>query len=62
MESKANKQGGDSDHALFGQPKKGRGKGPSNSKLKSEESTSKLGKVLSKIKCFICHKHDHCTS
>ena len=63
MESKANRQGGDSHHALIGQAKKGRGKGPNKGKVKSEESTSYLGKKdLSKIKCFICHKHNHYAS
>jgi hypothetical protein len=28
MESKGNRHGGDNDHALIGQTKKGRGKGP----------------------------------
>ena len=60
MESKASKQGGGINYALFGQTKKGRGKGPSKGKGKSDESTSQSGKKdLSKIKCFICHKHGH---
>jgi hypothetical protein len=63
MESKANKKGGDENLALFGQTNKGRGKGPNKGKGKSEESTSQPGKKdLSKIKCFICHKHGHYAS
>jgi hypothetical protein len=63
MESKANKKGGDENLALFGQSNKGRGKGPNKGKGKSEESTSQPGKKdLSKIKCFICHKHGHYAS
>ena len=45
MQSKANKNGG----------KKGISKGKGN----SDESTSQLGKDLSKFKCFICHKFGH---
>jgi hypothetical protein len=53
--------------ALIGQTKKGKGKGPIKGKGKgegkSEESTSQPEKKeLSKIKCFICHKHDHYAS
>jgi len=60
MESKANKKGCDEYLALFGWTNKGRGKGPSKGKEKSEESTSQPRKKnMSKIKCFICHKHDH---
>jgi hypothetical protein len=63
MESKANKKGGDENLALFGQTNKGRGKRPNKGKGKSEESASQPGKKdLSKIKCFICHKHDHYAS
>jgi hypothetical protein len=62
MESKANKKGGNENRALFGQTNKGRGKGPSKGKGKSEESTSQPGKDLSKIKCFIRHKHSHYAS
>jgi hypothetical protein len=59
MESKANKKGGDNNLALFGQTKKGRRKGLNKGKGKNEESTSQPRKDLSKIKCFICHKHGH---
>ena len=63
MESKASKQGGDSDHALIGQAKKSGGKGPSKGEAKIEESTSHARKKdLSKIKCFICHKKNHYAS
>ena len=63
MELKANKQGGDSDHALIGQTKKGKDKGQNKGKVKSEDPSSQLRKKdLSKIKCFICHKHEHCAS
>jgi hypothetical protein len=43
MESKGSRQRGDSDHALIGQTKKGRGKGPNKSKEKSEELASQPG-------------------
>ena len=57
MDSKANKKFGDDNLSLFGQTKKGRGKGPNEGKGKSEESTSQPRKKdLSKAKCFICHK------
>jgi hypothetical protein len=60
MESKASKKGGDENLALFDQTNMGKCKGPSKDKGKSEESTSQPGrKDLSKIKCFICHKHNH---
>jgi hypothetical protein len=36
MESKDSRQGGDSDHALVGQTKKGKSKGPDKGKGKSE--------------------------
>jgi hypothetical protein len=62
MEPKAIKKGGDENLALFGSSNKGRGKGSSKGKGKSEESTSQPGKDLSKIKCFICHKHGHYAS
>jgi hypothetical protein len=63
MESKGSRDGGDSDHALIGQTKKGKGKGPSKGKGKSEDSASQTRKKdLSKIKCFICHKQRHCAS
>ena len=62
MESKANMQEGNHDHALFGRMKKCRGKGPSNSEVKSEESTSHPAKNLNKIKHFICHKQGHYAS
>ena len=63
MESKASNKGGDENLALIGQTNKGRGKWPNKGKGKSEESASRLRKKnLSKIKCFICHKHDHCAS
>jgi hypothetical protein len=63
MESKASKKDGDENLALFGQTNKGRGKGPSKGKGKSEESASQQRKKdLSKIKCFICHKHNHYAS
>jgi hypothetical protein len=61
-DSKANKKGGDENLALFGQTNKGKDKGPSKGKGKSKESASQLGKDLSKIKCFICHKHGHYAS
>ena len=51
MESKANKERGDSEHALIGQIKKGRGKGLDKGKMKSERQHS-----------FMCHKNDHCAS
>jgi hypothetical protein len=35
METKGNRQGGDNDHALIGQTKKGKGKGPKKGKGKS---------------------------
>jgi hypothetical protein len=51
MESKANKKDGEGNLSLFGKSNKGRGKGPNKGKLKSEESTSHLGKKdLIKIK------------
>jgi hypothetical protein len=56
MESKASKKVGDENLALFGQPNKGRAKGPSKGKAKSEESTPQEGNELSKIKYFVCHK------
>jgi hypothetical protein len=57
------KKDGDENLALFGQSNKGKGKGPSKGKGKSEESTSQPRKKdLSKIKCFICHKHSHYAS
>jgi hypothetical protein len=60
MESKASKNGSDENLALFGQTNKDRGKGINKVKGKSEELSSQPGnKDLSKIKCFICHKHDH---
>ena len=63
MDSKANKHVGDSDHALIGQTKKGRGKGPNKGKVKSEKSSSNPGKNDSiKIKYFICHKNNHYAS
>jgi hypothetical protein len=62
MESKEGKKGGDDNLALIGQTKKGRGKGPNKSKGKTEESTSQPTKDLSKLKFFICHKHDHYAS
>ena len=63
MESKSNRQRVDSEHALIGQTKKGTGKRPGKGKVKSEGSTSQLGKKdLSKIKCFICQKNDHYAS
>jgi hypothetical protein len=40
MESKTGKKDGEENLALFGQSNKGRSKGPSMSKEKSEESTS----------------------
>jgi hypothetical protein len=40
MESKANKKGGDENLALFGYTNKGRVKGPTKGKGKSEESAS----------------------
>jgi hypothetical protein len=62
MESKGNREGGDNDHALIGQTKKGRGKGPNKGKGKSEEPASHPRKDLNKIKCFICHKNGHYAS
>lgn len=62
MESKADKNGDDENLALFNQAKKGKWKGPCKDKGKSEESTSQSGKGLSKIKCFICHKHKYYAS
>lgn len=60
---KVSKKGGDKNLALFGQTKMGRGKRPSKGKSKSEESISQSRKKdLSKIKCFICHKHGHYAS
>lgn len=53
MESKVSKKGSENSQALFVQEKKARRKGPS----KNKESTSKLGNILSNVKCFICHKH-----
>jgi hypothetical protein len=59
MDSKVGKKDGGDNLALTSQTKKGKGKGPNKGKGKSEESTSQPGKKdLSKIKCFICHKHD----
>jgi hypothetical protein len=63
MESRANKRGGDENLSLFGQSNKDKGKGPNKGKRKSEESTSQpRNNDLSKIKCFVCHKHDHYAS
>jgi hypothetical protein len=61
-ESKANRQEGDENLALVSQTRKGKGKG--SGKSKGEESASQPGKRkdLSKIKCFICHKHGHFAS
>jgi hypothetical protein len=61
MESKASK-GVDENLALFGQTNKGKGKEPKKGKGKSEELVSQPRKDLSKIKCFICHKHGHYAS
>ena len=55
---KANKKGGDNDHALIIQIKKGICKVPNKGKVKIEESSSQLGKKdLSIINCLICHKN-----
>jgi hypothetical protein len=63
VESKARKEDGEENLALFGRSNKGRGKGPSKGKGKSEESTSQREKKdLSKIKCFNCHEHGHYAS
>jgi hypothetical protein len=62
MESKVGKKDGEENLVLFGQPNKGRGKGPNMGKGKSEESTSQPRKDSSKIKCFSCHKHSHYAS
>jgi hypothetical protein len=63
MESKDKKKGGDENLSLFGYRNEGRGKTPNKGKGKSEESASQSGKKgLSKIKCFIFHKHSHCAS
>ena len=63
MESKVNRQGGDNDHTLISQAKKGKGKGLNKGKAKSEELASQLEKKgFSKIWYFICHKNDHYAS
>jgi hypothetical protein len=63
MESKSNKKGVDDNLSLFGRTNKCRGKGPNKGKGKNEESYSQLrNKVLSKIKCFNCHKHGNYAS
>jgi hypothetical protein len=63
MESKVGKKDGEENLALFVQSNKGRGKGLSKGKGKSEESISQPRKKdFSIIKCFNCHKHDHYAS
>ena len=44
------RKGGDSEHALIGQTKKGKGKGHNEGKMKSEELASQLGKKDSRVK------------
>jgi hypothetical protein len=63
MESKASKEDGGENLALFDQSNKGKVKRPNKGKGKSDESTSQLVKKdLSKIKCFSCHKYGHYAS
>ena len=45
MESKANKQGGVNDHALFGQTRKGKVKRPNKGKVKNSVAYIVSGKV-----------------
>jgi len=63
MESKTSKKGRDENLGLFGQTNKGKAKGPTKGKGNNEVSSSQSRKKdLSKIKCFICHKHEHYAS
>jgi hypothetical protein len=63
MESKANKKGGDENLALFGQQIRAKVKDPTRVRERVRSQPHSQGKKdLSKIKCFICHKHSHYAS